>query len=194
LVARPTGESNVDDAHQVARKLKAHWLSGRFRATSEFATCARTYALCATVALGPIATGAILTAGRRFRGIADVAGPAACPARSRLTHGNRRTAPSKRACTGPGSARLLNRLGRRLSSRLPRRSHPDCRAIPDASGHKRGRRIYLCGRCAPRRYFSQRASGRRRPCPIRGYTGPVVREHSRSRRGMAKGRLAEFRS
>jgi hypothetical protein len=31
----------------------------------------------------PIATGAILTASRRFRGIADMAGPAACPARSR---------------------------------------------------------------------------------------------------------------
>jgi len=64
---------------------------------------------------------------------------------------------------------------------------------PDESGHKRGRRIYLCGRCAPRRHVSQRASGRRRPGPIRGCTGPVVREHSRSRRGMAQGRLAELR-
>ena len=32
-------------------------------------------------------------------------GPEACLARSRMTHGNRRTAPSKRAFTGPGSAR-----------------------------------------------------------------------------------------
>ena|SRR5665213_649845 len=40
-------------------------------------------------------------------GIADMAGPAACPAQSRLTYGNRRTAPSKRACTGPGSAQLF---------------------------------------------------------------------------------------
>src|SRR2546421_11190756 len=37
----------------------------------------------------------------------------------------------KRACTGPGSARSFYRLGHRLLSRLPRRSHPDCRAILD---------------------------------------------------------------
>ena len=36
-----------------------------------------------------------------------MAGPAACPAQSRLTHGNCRTAPSKGACIGPGSAQLL---------------------------------------------------------------------------------------
>ena len=35
-----------------------------------------------------------------------MAGPAACPAQSRL-YDNCRTAPSKRACTGPGSAQLF---------------------------------------------------------------------------------------
>jgi hypothetical protein len=55
----------------------------------------------------PFATGDILTATGRFRGIADMAGPAGCPAQSRLTRGNHRSAPSKRACTGPGSAQLF---------------------------------------------------------------------------------------
>ena len=36
-----------------------------------------------------------------------MAGPAACPAQSRLTHGNRRTAPLKRACIGPGATQLF---------------------------------------------------------------------------------------
>ena len=66
---------------------------------------------------------------RSLRRIADVTGPATCPSRSRLTHCNRRTAPPKRACTGRDSARSSYRHGRRLSSRLPRRSHPDCRVI-----------------------------------------------------------------
>ena len=53
----------------------------------------------------PIATDRISMTDRRFRGIAEVTGPAACSSRSRLTHGNRRTASSEKACTGPGSAR-----------------------------------------------------------------------------------------
>ena len=69
------------------------------------------------------ATGDILTAGRRFRGIAEVTGPAACSPGSRLTHGNRsRMAPSKGACTGPDAARSSCRHGCRLT-------HPDCRAV-----------------------------------------------------------------
>ena len=58
--------------------------------------------------MGPFATDDILTASRRFRGIADMAGPAGCPAQSRLTSGqpNGRP-PSKRACTGQGSAQLF---------------------------------------------------------------------------------------
>jgi hypothetical protein len=76
----------------------------------------RTRAAPADDGLWHIATGDILTAGRRFRGVADVARPAAYPARSRLIRGNRRTAPPKRACTGPGSARSSYRHGGRLSS------------------------------------------------------------------------------
>ena len=45
--------------------------------------------------------------------------------------------------------------------------------------------------CAAR-HLSKRASGRRRPRSIRGRIGPVGREHSRSRHGLAKGRLADF--
>jgi hypothetical protein len=61
--------------------------------------------------LWPFSTGRIFQAGCRFRDIADVAGPATCPAQSRLTHGNRRTAPPKRGCAGPGSARISYRHG-----------------------------------------------------------------------------------
>ena len=44
----------------------------------------------------PIATERISMTDRRFRGIAEVARPAACSTGSRLTHGNRRTAPSEK--------------------------------------------------------------------------------------------------
>src|SRR6202048_1942471 len=55
-------------------------------------------------------------------------GPATCPARSRLAHGHRRTAPSKKACTGSGTAqsflssrpRALILIAAPFSSRLSR--------------------------------------------------------------------------
>jgi hypothetical protein len=73
----------------------------------------------------PIATGRLFRADRRQRGIADMAGPAA-------THGNRRTAPSKRACIGPRSTQLF------LFSRATG-SHPDCRAIAARGSNPLGR-------------------------------------------------------
>src|ERR1700730_6083960 len=49
----------------------------------------------------------ILTTGRRFRGIADVAGSAACPGPVRLTHGTRRTAPSKKGLHRPELSAII---------------------------------------------------------------------------------------
>jgi hypothetical protein len=48
------------------------------------------FAACVHDRFWPLATDRISMADRRFRGIAEVAGPAACPARSRMTQ----TSPS----------------------------------------------------------------------------------------------------
>ena len=85
-------------------------------------------------ASGPIATDDALTASRRFRRIADFAGPASSPGPvatdTREPQDGTWTASSKRACAGPGSAQshvgerpVFPRTGQPESTSS---GHPDC--------------------------------------------------------------------
>jgi hypothetical protein len=64
----------------------------------------------------------------------------------------------------------------------------------DPCRDERGRRVCLRRRRPSRRHASERAGSRCGPIAIRGDTGPLVRKYSRSRRGVAQKRMANFRS